>query len=252
MLYIASQREKVKEKWNASVRGSNHPEIVEECEIPKTVQPTSVIHKNKIISVIIAILILIAVLLGIITGGFLDFALFGLSVAGIYYLYKNSKIVFKNLSPEKTVETFSNAVFKSLKEIGEIETKGAKVYIGLREDGSVSCSLQKATAREKNVFKNAITEMLSPIDDPRYLIVDSKKLSDKIKYNYIFSYACPSILSVNKETAEIFKRHLKATGANFDLIFTRNQNGRKELFKCKKYSYINLNNSKVKNKRKVN
>ena len=81
---------------------------------------------------------------------------------------------------------------------------------------------------------------------------DSKKLSDKIKYNYVFSYACPSILSVNKETAEIFKRHLKATGANFDLIFTRNQNGRKELFKCRKYSYINLNNSKVKNKRKVN
>ena len=47
MLYLASQREKVKEKWNGAIRGSNHPEIVEECEIPKTVQPTSVIHKNK-------------------------------------------------------------------------------------------------------------------------------------------------------------------------------------------------------------
>ena len=47
---------------------------------------------KKIISVILAILILIAVLLGIITGGFLGFALFGLSVAGIYYLYKNSDV----------------------------------------------------------------------------------------------------------------------------------------------------------------
>ena len=93
--------------------------------------------------------------------------------------------------------------------------------------------------------------MLSPIDDPRYLIVASKNSSGKIKYNYVFSYACPSVLSVNKETAEIFKRHLKATGANFDLIFTRNQNGRKELFKCKKMSYINLTKG-VKNKRKVN
>jgi hypothetical protein len=93
--------------------------------------------------------------------------------------------------------------------------------------------------------------MLSPIDDPRYLIVASKNSSGKIKYNYVFSYACPSVLSTNKEIAEIFKRHLKSTGANFDLIFTRNQNGRKELFKCKKASYINLSKKSVKNKRKV-
>ena len=250
MLYLASQRENVKEKWNGAVRGSNHPEILEECEISKSVQPTSVIHKNKMISCIIAFLVFVAILLGIITGGFLGLILFGISIVGIYFLYKNSKIVFKYLSPEKTVETLSSCLFKSLKEIGEIEAKGAKVYIGKRDDGSVSCSLQKASAREKNVFKNAITEMLSPIDDPRYLIIDTKKSSNKLKYNYVFSYACPSILSVNKETAEIFKRHLKSTGANFDLVFTRNQNGRKELFKCKKMSYINFSNG-VKNKRKV-
>ena len=94
----------------------------------------NIIHKNKIITIILAIFVLIAVLLGIITGGFLGFILFALSIVGIYFLFKNSKIVFKHLSPEKTVETFSNAVFKSLKEIGEIDTKGAKVYIGKRED----------------------------------------------------------------------------------------------------------------------
>lgn len=251
MLYFASQREKVKEKWNGAIRGSNHPEIVEECEIPKTVQPTSVIHKNKIISCIIAFLVFVAILTGIVTGGFLGLVLFIISIVGIYFLYKNSKIIFKYFSPEKTVETLSGVVFKSLKEIGEIDTKGAKVYIGKREDGSVSCSLQNATAREKNVFKNSITEMLSPIDDPRYLIVSSKNSSGKIKYNYVFSFACPSVLSAKKETAEIFIRHLKSTGANFDLIFTRNQNGRKELFKCKKASYINLSKKSVKNKRKV-
>ena len=76
MLYIASQREKVKEKWNGAIRGNNHPEIVEECEVPKTVQPTSVIHKNKIISCIIAFLVFVAILTGIVTGGFLGLILF--------------------------------------------------------------------------------------------------------------------------------------------------------------------------------
>ena len=248
MLALASQREQVKSRWNNAVKGSNHPEIVEECEISPKIHPTSVILKNKIISCVLAVLILLSVTLGIICGGFLGILLTAASIVCIYFFYKNSKIVFKNISPEKTVETLSKCVFKSLKEIGEIDSKNAKVYVATRKDSSVSCSLQRATTREKNVFKNAITEMLSPIDDPRYLIVNTKNN----KFNYFMSYACPSVLGVNKETTEILKKNLKDTGCNFGLVFTRNQNGRKELFKCKKYSYVNLNNSKVKNKRKVN
>ncbi len=248
MLTLASQREQVKSRWDNVVKGSNHPEIVEECEISAKIQPTSVILKNKIIACVLGVLILLSVTLGIICGGLLGVLLIAASIICIYFLYKNSKIVFKNISPEKTVETLSKCVFKSLKEIGEIDSKNAKVYVATRKDSSVSCSLQRASAREKNVFKNAITEMLSPIDDPRYLIVNTKNN----KLNYFMSYACPSVLGVNKETAEILKKHLKDTGCNFQLVFTRNQNGRKELFKCRKYSYINLNNSKVKNKRKVN
>lgn len=248
MLTLASQREQVKSRWNNVVKGSNHPEIVEECEISPKIQPTSVILKNKIIAYVLGVLILLSVTLGIICGGFLGVLLIAVSIICIYFLYKNSKVVFKNISPEKTVETLSKCVFKSLKEIGEIDSKNAKVYVATRKDSSVSCSLQRASAREKNVFKNAITEMLSPIDDPRYLIVNTKNN----KMNYFMSYACPSVLGVNKETAKILKKHLKDTGCNFGLVFTRNQNGRKELFKCKKYSYVNLNNSKVKNKRKVN
>ncbi|MBE6752543.1 MAG: DEAD/DEAH box helicase [Ruminococcaceae bacterium] len=248
MLTLASQREQVESQWNNVVKGSNHPEIVEECEISPKIQPTSVILKNKIISCVLAVLILLSVTLGIICGGFLGVLLIAISIVCIYFLYKYSKIVFKNISPEKTVETLSKCIFKSLKEIGEIDSKNAKVYVATRKDSSVSCSLQRASAREKNIFKNAITEMLSPIDDPRYLIVNTKNN----KLNYSMSYACPSVLGVNKETAEILKKHLKDTGCNFQLVFTRNQNGRKELFKSKKYSYINLNNSKVKNKRKVN
>ena len=247
MLKLAAQREQVKSSWDNIVKGSNHPEIIEECEISPKVHPTSVILKNKIISFILVIIILAAVLFAtLVKGIFCAFAIF-ISVISVIFLYKNSKIVFKNLSPEKTVKTLANCIFKSLKEIGEIESKNAKIYVATRKDSSVSCSLQKASAREKNIFKNAITELLSPIDDPRYLIINTKNN----KFNYFMSYACPSVLGINKENAEILRKHLKDTGCNFGLIFTRNQNGRKELFKCKKMSYINLSSSKVKTKRKV-
>ena len=65
------------------------------------------------------------------------------------------------------------------------------------------------------------------------------------------SYACPSVIAVNKETAEIIAKNLKSAGGKFELVFTRNENGRKELFKCRKYSYINANSKLVKNKKIV-
>ena len=49
MLTLASQREQVKSRWDNVVKGSNHPEIVEECEISPKIHPTSVILKNKMI-----------------------------------------------------------------------------------------------------------------------------------------------------------------------------------------------------------
>ena len=55
--------------------------------------------------------------------------------------------------------------------------------------------------------------MLSPIDDPRYLIVNTKNN----KLNYFMSYSCPSVLGINKETAEILKKHLK--GINTSILF---------------------------------
>lgn len=64
-------------------------------------------------------------------------------------------------------------------------------------------------------------------------------------------YACPSVIAVNKETAEILAKNLKSAGGKFELVFTRNENGRKELFKCRKYSYINANSKLVKNKKIV-
>ena len=63
------------------------------------------------------------------------------------------------------------------------------------------------------------------------------------------SYACTSVIAVNKETAEILAKNLKSAGGKFELVFTRNENGRKELFKCRKYSYINANSKIVKNKK---
>ena len=100
-------------------------------------------------------------------------------------------------------------------------------------------SLAGATERESKVFIKAVSELFSPIDDPRYVIIGITKVFKVEKRNYINSFSCPSVIGVNKESAEIFKKYLKSPAGDFELVFPRNENGRKTLNECKKLSFLN-------------
>ena len=252
MLALAAARNVMSGRWNAAVKGNARPEVEEVSEIPAEVQPASAVHKNKIYAVVLAVLIAVAIII-IATSGFFG-GLLGFIIAAIsaVLLIKSASVVMKNSSPEKTVLNISNAVLRTLKETGEIESRGATVSVRKSEKQNIiNCSLEKATVREKNVFAKAISELLSPIDDPRYVLIGTKGFSKFETTNYVQSYACPSVIGVNKETAAILAKNLKSAGGKFDLVFTRNEQGRKELFKCRKYSYINANGKLVKNKKIV-
>ncbi len=252
MLSFAAARNVTAGRWTGAVKGKARPEIAEVSEIPVEVQPAKAVHKNKIYAIVLAALVVFAIVI-IATSGFFG-GLLGFIIAAVagVLLIKTVSTVMKNSSPEKTVSNISNAILKTLKEIGEIESRGATVSVKRTEKkNTVNCSLEKATVREKNVFAKALSELLSPIDDPRYLLIGTKGISKLTSRNYVQSYACPSVIAVKKETAEILAKNLKSAGGKFELVFTRNENGRKELFKCRKFSYINANGKVVKNKKTV-
>ncbi len=252
MLSLASARSVMSGRWTGAVKGKARPEIADVSEVPSEVHPAKAVHKNKIYAIILAALIVLSIVI-IATSGFFG-GLIGFIIAAVsgVMLIKTASVVLKNSSPEKTVANISGAVLRTLKEIGEIESRGATVSVKKSEkQNTVSCSLEKATVREKNVFAKAIGELLSPIDDPRYILIGTKGISKLTSRNYVQSYACPSIIAVNKETAKILAKNLKSAGGKFELVFTRNEQGRKELFKCRKYSYINANSKVVKNKKIV-
>ncbi len=252
MLSLASERSVTATRWTGAVKGNAHPEVEDVSEIPAEVQPSKAVHKNKIYAVILAILIVLSIVIIATSGAFGGIIGFIIALISSVFLVKSASVVMKNSSPEKTVTNIGNAILRTLKEIGEIESRGASVSTEKsQKKNTVNCSLKKATAREKNVFAKAMGELLSPIDDPRYLLIGTKGISKITSRNYVQSYACPSIIAVNKETAEVLARNLKKTGGKFELVFTRSEQGRKELFKCRKYSYINANDKLVKSKKIV-
>ena len=252
MLEFASRRDTVADRWNGAVRGKGIPEVQQVSEIPTEIHNAKEACKNKTDAIVLALLTVLSVVFAAVAG--LPGGIAG-GIAAIImsaFLGKKASSFLKSSSPEKTVSNIANAVLKTLKEINEIESKGATISIKKHEKKNIiNCSLNKATFREKNVFAKAMCEILSPIDDPRYLIIGTKGVASMTSRNYVKSFACPSIIAVNKETAEILARNLKAAGGKYELVFAKNEQGRKELFKCRKNSYINANSGFVKNKKIV-
>ena len=104
-----------------------------------------------------------------------------------------------------------------------------------------------ATAQEKRAFSQVVSEFLSAIDDPRYVIAVCGRLGP----DWTQSFACPALLGTKKETAERFAKRLSRTGRRFAAAYTRGDGGKRTLTWCKKHSYLNLADVRVSGKKIV-
>jgi len=243
MLEMAGDRAAVAARWQNSVKGGGRFEVREVCQIPPEVRPAKVLFTNKLHAVLLGIAVALAVILAAAGGFFGKFTGFVLGIPAAFYFIKKLSFILKNSSPEKSISCLTGAVLSVLKDLGEIESKDVKLSVKKKGD-CVECSLEGGTQRERSVFSKAVSEMLSPIEDPRYILAARGTFGlDPSR-----SYACPSVIGNKKENAKLLAERLRSSG-KFDIIYTRTEEGRKELFRCRKYSYINLNSKLVKIKK---
>lgn len=135
-----------------------------------------------------------------------------------YLFYRIFRKIISNSSPNKTIKNIANALLKTFKNIDIISPMATLRTNEDRYKTFIDISLSNASVHEQNIFNKAITELLSPIENPRYLLV-----LEQIKLkSYSNSYACPSLIGQRKEYVEIFKENLKDRVGSFEIVFTRN------------------------------
>lgn len=248
MLAKSTDREAMKESWNTVVRNYAHKQIEEVTEIPVAVQPKGFTFVNTLSLILIAVLFVVFVIAGIFVAKsdisiilkVLLYAVF-LLITGIPAL-KNIKKIKSFSNALNSVKTLTGCLLDTLKVTGDIQSKNS--YVDVTQTGTqVLCSLSNATAHEKKVFSIAVSELLSPIDNPRYLLIRNG--------NYTHSFACPTIIGNKKENAQLLADTLKKKAGDFRVVYTRNENGNKELLKCKKHSYLNMNSKSIKSKKMI-
>lgn len=252
MLYLASQRERTAESWFDSMGNGKFTKVVDVNQLEKEKFPRGFLYRNFLGEFLYLCFYLLFCRFGeviLYTREPLWIMLIViLSIVTAAVLMRTAVKAIRLLSPKSAMKSMGNCLLKTLVETETIQ-KGAYVTVASdRMNTFIYCALENATAREKAVFSQAMGEMFSAIDNPRYVLV-RRGFGGRKRYSKSFS--CPSVLSGNKETVEIFVSHMRATMGKYFLIYTRNEQGRKELLKCRRYSFLNINDAFSKKKKMV-
>lgn len=257
MLALSAKRDDTNNKWNESIK--KNFKVVEEVEVPKesAIKPLAYVNAfgialtsvgfgatSYLASRLLITLIKTrpenptSLLLGIILS----------IVAVVVFGFLFGKIIHTivtHSSPKKNMTHLAKALLKTL-QYCEIITDRASVQIR-GDDIFIGIQIKDASRYEQNIFNEAMNEMFSVIDNPKYILV----MKRNGHLNYEQSYACPSVISKKKAMVELFVDNLRGRVGNFEMVYTRTDEGRKLLLKCKKRSFITQNEKMLKRKKKI-
>lgn len=160
---------------------------------------------------------------------------FGAGFLGLYgnRLTKSARLYFKYRDISKDLDGVAKALLKALVETKDIKTplEQLKVVTSVNEFGEVYCHLEGATTYGKSIFIQSLEEIVSSVENPRYLVIRKSRLFKLFgQRDY---HAVPELLARKANLAAIFKKHwLKEVGP-CEVIFARSEEGRAQLLKAR-------------------
>lgn len=153
--------------------------------------------------------------------------------------YKALKLYIRYGYLYKKIEKMGLAILDSLNELGYITSNRRAISVNsqLLEKGDVVCSLAEANALEDSLFAKALSQLLEPIESPRYLIIKTNRFRKKFDIENF--YPIPEIFGCKKENALVFQKYWTQYLGKNKLIFTRSVEGRKLLLKARLFHVYN-------------
>lgn len=251
MLSLSTQREDVRCKWSAEVADGSFSVEVESI-IPKEKRVPVFVFNNIAVS-FITVLLEITLLRSLFNSTIqrsIPLALGALAVMVLLapLLLRAIKIAVLHFNPAKSIKELGSAVYKTLCECDLISPSAKLEITSHKELYYVILNLRNASIHSQNIFNTAMAELLSPIENPRYILIAKSRLGF---YNYTLSYACPTIIGKKREHVEVLAKNLKLSTGNFEPVYTHRESGRELILKCRKRSYITANEKMINSKYKV-
>ena len=244
----SQQSERLKSVWQSAVNDSAR--LTEVSEIPKKGKiPPFVFVNIATASLLLSIFTVgIGIFISSFTKSFISenpyrtlIAIVAILVCAVtvYILYSLlSAKILTHISPARSIRTLTQCVLEAMQQL-EIISKDARVKVKADSQGIfIQTELLNATTHDQNIFHTAIKELLSPIENPRYLLIPVNRFG-RMRYRY--ALACPEVLGAKNEYAECLASKLKRSMGKIETVYTRTEKGRKLIVTCRKASYITKN-----------
>ncbi len=137
-------------------------------------------------------------------------------------------------TPERSIKQIGRTVLEALEYEGSIDQHAGefRVYADRNGDGTVFCWIGGGKGKEQATFLRALREILSPIDNPRYLLA-RRRIWRIFREDY---FAVPDVLARKKEIAEEFTQRWKRLVGPVELVYTRTPEGRMVLLRARNHS----------------
>ena len=244
MLSLSSDREGAKDRWIRSIDNCSGEgmEICETNEFNKNNLPTRFGFINLgSYSLLTLILTLFWTSMGksIFASSVIGVKLFTILVSLVLILVITQGIFYsiKLVSPKRLVEAIAKAMLSAFQKNGIVRSTNTRVEVTGDSLGLVITSTMRGgTLREKQLFAESMRELLSPMNNPRYVLL--KRTFGFPQYYY--SMSCPSLLGNNKQNAELFQKELERQIGDLSVLYARNEAGHKIYKKCVKASFVNF------------
>ena len=232
-VWQSQNRQELKKRWQEALPLYEEMEVTNEVDIDKQFLPMAYLNDwKKAILLFQAFVVTYAIfdfgkyLIGGTLSNFnltiLLLSIIALAIVwGRYAIYK---------SPYKRLEIFGKAIHQALLDAGQIETKESapRVVRDSKQALYNAIYLKGASMKEKEIFAQAVTEFFAPIENQRYILKASHKVIDQTEY-----FAVPSMFEKRKTEATAFLEHVQKTLGKYELIYTRNPQGRHILLEAR-------------------
>ena len=229
MLELSRKRSLLKERWERSLAVFDRIETVDETGVQDKFIPNVLLFdaiRNMIISTILMIIAAIfAVNLCIRTGsGSVIGLTFGIFSILLFFIERPLfKKVFSLGTPLGRLEQFGRGIRSALLKTGQLEMEESRVEA--ESAGTLyQIYLLGGTGRDKALFAKCIFEFFEVIDNQRYLLYKSSR---KNKLDGCF--VIPDCFARRREDADIFAKEMERFIGKYEVVYTRNAEGRKIL-----------------------
>jgi superfamily II DNA or RNA helicase len=187
----------------------------------------------------------------LITKGILSFFYSIVAGLGLAYGYKTIKAVKSYLQfgfLVKNIHKITEAILQSFIELKSIKTARNKIDVTteILTKGDVIIKIKGTNDFESSIFINAIQEIIEPIQNPRYLIINTNWFRNELNVENF--YAVPQFFAEKKNKCLVFEKHWNNFVGNSQFIYTRHLEGRKLLLKAR---LLHMSNAFKKNTKKA-